>query len=430
MSGPSALAEPGSSPSPGRHDSRRSRWWLVGLTCSLLVGVGLVTWSLGSAGDQPSTVEVAVPTSEPQVVEPAGAALALQGLERAVTTNDADLAAAVAAPTTGADALVRSLVANADEADIVDVSFRYVDELGPIGPDGAWPAAVAVEWRYDGFDLAPARTETVVRFSTADDGVRIAGIGGDSLRTPVWLTGPLAVSRSRSTLVLSADAERLDDYVRLAQRAVPVVSKVLTAWVPQLVLEIPRDADALERALDVDPGTYRQIAAVTGSADGSVGSDAPVHVYVNPEVFGTLGRSGQEVVLDHEVAHVAGDGPISRAPTWLVEGFADYVALRDSTLPLTTTAAQIRDQVRAEGPPTALPSASAFDTLGPHLGAVYESAWLACQALADRGGDAAFLRFYDEVSDGAPVRQTLRRVFGWSEQDLLDAWQDRLTTLP
>ena len=46
---------------------------------------------------------------------------------------------------------------------------------------------------------------------------------------------------------------------------------------------------------------------------------------MNPDVFDGLGRRGQEVVLDHEAAHVAGDGPGSRAPTWLVEGFADSI---------------------------------------------------------------------------------------------------------
>ncbi|MGA8845779.1 MAG: hypothetical protein WB471_04105 [Nocardioides sp.] len=302
--------------------------------------------------------------------------------------------------------------------------------MSTIGPESTWSAAVAVEWRYVGFDRVPARTETVVRFAIQDTRVLIAGIGGDTLRTPVWMTGPLAVHRSDDSLVLSADPQSLDRFVRLADRAVPVVANVVTGWSPRLVVEVPRDSATLERALDVEPGYYEQIAAVTGAADGSIASDAPIHVYVNPEVFDALGRSGQEVVLDHETAHVAGDGPLSRAPTWLVEGFADYVALKNSSLPVRTTAAQIRDQVRSGGLPAALPGPAEFNTRGPHLGAVYESAWLACQVLADRGGNAAFLDFYETVSSGASVRVQLRRLFGWSEDDLVTAWRDRLSTLP
>ncbi len=347
-----------------------------------------------------------------------------------MSDDDVGLAGGLTTDAPGVEALVTSLVRNAAAADITDVSLRYVDELGAVDAGGTWSAAVAVEWRYAGFDRAPARTETVMQFTAVNDGALIAGIGGDTRRTPVWMTGPLAVSRSRNTLVLASDAATLDRYTSLAARAERVVSRVVTDWDAQLVVEVPRDAGALERALDVDAGYYQQIAAVTGSADGSVADDSPFHIYVNPDVFGGLGRRGQEVVLDHETAHVAGDGPTSRAPTWLVEGFADYVALRDSTLPLSTTAAQIRDQVTAEGPPQALPGADQFDTRGVHLGAVYESAWLACQVLADRGGDQKFLRFYAQVSSGQPLDAVLRRIFDWTENDLTAAWQQRLSQLP
>ena len=388
-----------------------------------------MTWNVVTPDKSARTVDVAVPAPVQRGVEPAGAALVLQDLERAVKSGNPELAATLGgAP--GAEDLLRALVTNAVQAQITDVSLRYVDELSTIGPDGTWSAAIAVEWRYAGFDRAPARTETVVRFAPQDGDVRIAGIGGDTLRTPVWMTGPLAVYRSEDTLVLSSDAADLDRFERLAERAVLVVSRVVTTWDPRLVVEVPRDGAALESALDVETGFYQQIAAVTGSADGSIAADAPIHVYINPDVFDALGRSGQEVVLDHETAHVAGDGPLSRAPTWLIEGFADYVALRDSPLPLTTTAAQIRDQVRAEGPPTALPGPAEFDTRGPHLGAVYESAWVACQVLAERVGDAAFLDFYEAASIGAPMKRQLRRVFGWSEEGLVAAWRTRLESLP
>ena len=395
----------------------------------LLAGVALVTWEVTTSDDAPSRFEVAVPTAPARQVEPAGAALALRDLERAVADGDADSASDQAA-TADARELLRALATNAARARITDLSLRYVDELGAIAADGTWSAAVVVEWRFAGFDPSTARTETEVRFAATDDRVRIAGIGGDTLRTPIWMTGPLTVSRTQQTLVLAADPASLDRYAELAARAVPVVGAVVADWDSRLVVEVPADQAALERALDAEPGFYGQIAAVTGSADGSVAADAPVHVYVNPEVFDGLGPRGQEVVLDHETAHVAGDGPISRAPTWLVEGYADYVALRDSPLPLRVTAAQIRDRVQAEGPPASLPGPTDFDTRGPHLGAVYESAWLACRVLADRAGNDAFLRFYEAVSLGSPLPRELQRGFGWSQDDLVAAWQQRLRSLP
>jgi hypothetical protein len=414
-------------PPDGRRTTRRPRWAVAVATGAVLAAVG--TAGLLATGDEQPDFEVAVPATVSDVVDPAGAARALGDLERALKTGNAELAAA-AASGPEAEELLRALTANATEARIVDVSLRYVDALGPLSDDEVWPAAVAVEWRYDGFDRAPASTETVIRFAGGDGEVGIAGVGGDTLRTPVWMSGPLTVRRGADSLVLIADESDADRYERLARKAVPAVSRVVTDWEGRLVVEVPANRDALERALDVEPGYYQQIAAVTGTADGSIAEDAPVHVFVNPEVFDILGASGQEVVLQHETAHVAGDGPTSRAPTWLVEGFADYVALRDTDLPLSVTAAQIRDQVRAKGPPDALPGPEDFDTRGPHLGAVYESAWLACVVLAERAGDQAFLEFYEDVSAGEPVSRELRRSFGWSTGELARAWRKRLSNLP
>jgi hypothetical protein len=152
-------------------------------------------------------------------------------------------------------------------------------------------------------------------------------------------------------------------------------------------------------------------------------------VFVNPDVFGRLRRAGAQVVLSHEATHVAVDAARSVLPLWLVEGFADYVALRDVDLPITTTAGQIIAQVRHHGPPRALPGATEFDTTTSHLGAAYEGAWLACRVLADRGGEAALVRLYRQADRGQALGAALESDFGWSARQLTHAWQDRLAGL-
>jgi hypothetical protein len=171
------------------------------------------------------------------------------------------------------------------------------------------------------------------------------------------------------------------------------------------------------------------VAAVTATADGSLAPDAPVHVFVNPEVFGGLLPQGAQVVMSHEAVHVATDAARSAMPLWLLEGFADYVALRDVDLPLSTTAGQIIKQVRRQGLPDALPGAAEFDTATTHLGAAYESAWLACGVLADAGGEPALVRFYDEVNGGRAVGPALRTTFGLSQRELTQRWRERLSDL-
>ncbi|GAA5151430.1 hypothetical protein GCM10023340_30250 [Nocardioides marinquilinus] len=405
----------------------------------MLVALGTVTW-LVVVPDEPTDPDdepyaAAVPTDGTARVDAGAAALALQRLARAVEDGDRAAAEALADPA-DADAATRlgEVVDTAVAARVVDVTMRYVDEEGAPADDGTWAAAVDVGWRYAGFDRASATTEVQVRFAPsgrAGTPALVAGLGGGSLRTPVWLSGPTDVVRTRDLLVVVADpGAATETYRRLAARAVPEVASVVTTWRPRLVVEVPADGAALERALDAEEGSYGQIAAVAGTADGSVAAGSPVHVFVNPDVFDTLGPVGRQVVLTHEATHVATDAPLSQAPTWLVEGFADYVALRDVDLSLRETAGQVAGQVRADGLPTALPGTAEFDTRGPHLGAVYEAAWLVCVTLAERRDGEALERLYTRVSDGADLEQALADGFGWSVADLVRAWRARLAGLP
>jgi hypothetical protein len=154
-----------------------------------------------------------------------------------------------------------------------------------------------------------------------------------------------------------------------------------------------------------------------------------VHVFVNPDVFERLPPTGAQVVLSHEAVHVATDAARSDLAPWLVEGFADYVALRDVDLPVSTTAAQIIGQVRRHGPPKTLPGPAEFATGTSHLGATYESAWLACVLLADSGGEQALVGLYDDVAAGVPLSRALRQRFGLTEAGLTRRWQQRLSDL-
>jgi hypothetical protein len=204
-----------------------------------------------------------------------------------------------------------------------------------------------------------------------------------------------------------------------------VVRGVLRGWRAGLVVEVPATAGDLARALGAGEAEYAGVAAVTASPDGSLTPGAPLHVFVNPEVLGTLEARGAQVVMSHEATHVATRAPLSTLPLWLLEGFADYVALRAVPLPLSTTAAQVIAQVREEGVPATLPGPTEFDPTASHLGAAYEAAWLACVVLADRGGEQALVDFY-RAADRGGVVTALRRAFGWSLGRLTEVWRARL----
>jgi hypothetical protein len=208
------------------------------------------------------------------------------------------------------------------------------------------------------------------------------------------------------------------------------VGKVLPQWTGGLVVEVPPSEEGLDTVLAADPGTYQGIAAVTASVDGTVTPDAQVHVFVNPTVYDGLDPVGGQVVLSHEATHAATGAPLTTGvPMWLLEGFADFVALHDVELPVTTTAAQIIAQVERDGVPDGLPGQTEFDATDSHLGAAYESAWLACVVLAQSGGDDALVRLYEDVSAGRDPEARMRALFGFGEAGLTERWQQRLRDL-
>ncbi|WP_193605485.1 hypothetical protein [Nocardioides dongkuii] len=388
---------------------------------------GLVTWQVLNDDPYVAAPPPAAPAGE---VDTAAARDLLTRFADAAATGDADAARALAPPDDSAAAnLLAALVANAEQLRVRDLAVRYVDRAGPVAADGTWTARADVTWRFAGFDRRPARTEVGFGLRSVAGEVHLVSVGDGGARAPVWLTAPVTVRRTPGTLVLAADAADAERYADLATAAVPVVRRVLDRWRPRLVVEVPATAGDLDLALGAEPGTYAGIAAVTTSVDGSFAPGSPVHVLVNPEELGRLQPTGAQVVISHEATHVATGAPTSRTPLWLLEGFADHVALRDVALPVARTAAQAIEQVRRDGPPDALPGPAEFDVRAGHLGAVYESAWLACEVIVERAGERALIALNRDLADGSPLGPALRRHAGLSEAALVSAWRERLTDL-
>ncbi|MFC7494764.1 MULTISPECIES: hypothetical protein [unclassified Nocardioides] len=405
----------------------RPRWWVAGLALCLLVGAALVGW----AATRDDTYVAPTPQSARPDVDPTDAATTLAAFEQAVRDRDADAARDLApAGDSGAADVLGNLVANAEALRVTDFTARYVDDDGAPTSDGAWTAAVDVTWRFRGFDTVSARAEVTAHLVADDDRVALAGFGGVRRVSPVWLSGPVDVRRTPSTLVLVAEgAGEADRYAARAEASAPAVRRVLPDWRRGLVVEVPESAPALEEALLATDGDYDQIAAVTTAADGSAAPQSAVHVFVNPDIFGGLRPTGAQVVMTHEATHVATGAWDSQSPLWLLEGFADYVALRDVRLPIERSAAQIIESVRRSGPPRALPDAAAFGARTPRLGATYESAWLACRLVAETAGEDALVAFYRAVDRGRDVDAALTSTTGLTVAGLTGEWRDYLTDL-
>jgi hypothetical protein len=113
---------------------------------------------------------------------------------------------------------------------------------------------------------------------------------------------------------------------------------------------------------------------------------------------------------------------------WLLEGFADYVALRDTRLPDRVTLGRAIEAAQRDGVPQALPTAADFDTRAQDLQARYEEAWLACRIIAERMGERGLVEVYEEVSRGTPLAEELESA-GLPADVLNEAWRDELRSL-
>ena len=193
----------------------------------------------------------------------------------------------------------------------------------------------------------------------------------------------------------------------------------------QVVVEVPETAADLDETLGVQAGTYVGVAAVTTAVGESLDKRAPVHVFVNPEVTDGLRRAGAQVVMSHELVHLATNAVRSNMEPWLLEGFADYVALRDVALPDRVTLGRAIDWVRRNGVPEALPTAADFDTRSEDLQAQYEMAWLACRIISERLGESGLVEAYTAARHGVASSEGLERL-GPPIRELTATWRERL----
>lgn len=361
----------------------------------------------------------------------------LRRRERAVLAHDADaFTATVADPSSGSGALQLAAFRSA-----LDLRLsRLAHDLVPPVEDPAAGVEVRLRYRVAGVDRADRTTTVRYRLSPGPEGWLVAAeepAGGDA--AAAWLAMPgMRVARGAHAVAAgSADDDALARTVATVDAVLPGLA---TAWegTPGTVLVLVpgtrAEADALLARSTPPVGT---VAATTEGPVGADGLATGDRVVLDPGARARLTPTGREVVLAHELAHVAVRAtlPGTTAP-WLSEGYADHVGYARADLPAAALAAPLVRAVAEGEAPRHLPGAADLDPTRHDIEVAYLAAWQAVELLAAQHGEVAVRRLVRACTlpGGAAAAEracdaALPRVAGSDRATLTRQWRQRVADL-
>lgn len=321
-------------------------------------------------------------------------------------------------------------------------SYSVPDPLRDVGSERARqryrPTVVSMfpveaSFGFKGQDASPFLAHFYYTFAVTGSGWRIAG--QDDVPQPlrsdveIWDSGPVQTLSTARTLVVFHPggvglARRLLSVAERGYRQ--VAASWSSSWDRKVVILVPRDqreAQRLVRSRDLS-----DVAAVTSSAVEA----GPLHrllgnrIIVNTSLTEGYRTLDLQVVLTHEMTHVATRKIGVGVPLYLVEGFADYTALRPLEAPVRVTRPSLAAAVRAGRFTGKLPSRSQL--VGKDAALAYDEGSTFCLWVASTFGEGKLQALYSSFGDlvADPVRRDedlrFRRVLGISRATAEARW--------
>lgn len=402
---------------------RASRSWLA---CLLLLPT-LACQAGGEApdgpgGTAPSARSVAPPGKDESLREQALALI--DERERALVAGDREaFLASVDPDELGFFATQSRWFDNLARLPVGDVSYELGDEevMAKVGGRGDLQLPVEFTMRLRGFDSRPVTQQTVWTFVRNGEDVVLADDRDPRLDERAgWIPAPwdlahIEVRRSGGILaVFDEDTREHATYVMSdLAAATAVVKRHLPSWSGRYVAYGTSDTTAIDEmsamAVDDTAGVAFPVLAREG------GPVAAYRFAVTPTVVGDVVSRG--LVFRHELVHVALGTTDDRAPVWLAEGAAEYVAR--STIPLDERRRIAAYQLGATTGRRLEPSGR-FYTRDPGLN--YNLAAVVCDYLATTRGEATLWNlvrtFHTARTSWAGTEAVVRRELGLSTEEL------------
>lgn len=410
---------------------RAAQIWIFLVVAVLILGV--IVWQQRDGAD-PTTDSgtVAALGRAPNQVNESGVSAALSDLQQAWDQRDRNAFVAAAGPSPAAKSWGAQTYDNLRELGVRSIDPQLGDgRITPKRADDTFKVPVEVTWEPGAKSGLPQhRTDAVtvnLQVRTSGDRFGIEGASAADDPMPLWLAGSLDVTRQGNRVIARVDGGASEPRLpQMLARAMSDVRRVHGKPQGPAFVVIPHSGAQSSEILGQSRGRLSRLAAMTTTLDGSGSSSAPQAVVINPEVFTPLDRRAAQVVLSHEITHEVTDATTAVAPLWVVEGYADYVALSGDRLDPTRSASQILRRVRDDGPPRTLPDDERFGSTSPRLGASYEGSWMFFRMLGETYDDATIAQFYRRVLRGQAAEVVAADVFGVGLEDLTAQWRQYL----
>jgi hypothetical protein len=298
-------------------------------------------------------------------------------------------------------------------------------------PEQVYLPPVEARYRFEGQDASPVLARFFYTFVRTRSGWRIGGQGDARAGrddAEIWDAGRVASVRTGRTLVVYHPGDELlaGRLEAAAERAYGQVAATWNGrWEHKVVILVPHDQAEAERLVGA-----RDLSRVAAVAASSIES-GPVHrvlgnrIVVNPANVRDDNRLILQIVVTHEMTHVATRTLGEGQPLLLAEGFADYTALRALGLPLAATRPDLARAVREGRFDGRLPGDAAFHGAGAAL--AYDEASSFCRWVASSYGEDRLRALYRAFTgprkpDAAGLDLGIRHALGISEAAAQARW--------
>jgi hypothetical protein len=361
------------------------------------------------------------------------AAAVLDGDERAFTATVAEPAAPA-----GRRQLDTFSAARALRVSRLEVGDVVVDVLGT---DPA-TARAEVDLRYRVDDLDRGDRVARLEYTLVDTGagwqVRSEGPVGPGATAP-WVAMPgLRVHRGKHAVVAGTVPDRrLAEHAAVADRALPALREDWPRTPRRVLVLAPSTAAEADALLGRSGAGEAPVAATTEGPTDADGRATGDRVVLDPTAFDRLTPAGRDVVLTHELVHVAvRAGVAGRAAAWLTEGYADHIGYRRADVSTRRLVAPLVAAIRTGHGPRRLPTLAEMQPASGDIEVPYLAAWQAVEVVAAQHGEGALRRLVaagastgSDADAEAATDRALRTVLGTSRAELTDAWLTRLGQL-